>query len=70
MVGYRTAKNLIIEIKTESSQTHAHAHAHAHKMTERFDLVVFGASGFTGNYVAKLLDERKVKYSVALAGRR
>jgi short subunit dehydrogenase-like uncharacterized protein len=36
----------------------------------RYDLVVFGATGFTGKFVAKLLDERNVTYKVALGGRR
>ena len=35
----------------------------------KFDLVVFGATGFTGKRVIKYLRDRKVKYSVAIAGR-
>eukprot|EP00835_Amoeboradix_gromovi_P003495 NODE_233_length_13658_cov_0.453647.p3 type:complete len:349 gc:universal NODE_233_length_13658_cov_0.453647:11492-12538(+) len=35
----------------------------------KFDLVVFGATGFTGKRVVKYLKDRKVKYSVAIAGR-
>ena len=35
----------------------------------KFDLVVFGATGFTGKRVVKYLRDRKVKYSVAVAGR-
>ena len=35
----------------------------------KFDLIVFGASGFTGKRVIKYLRDRKVGYSVALSGR-
>eukprot|EP00048_Salpingoeca_helianthica_P023178 m.22799 g.22799 ORF g.22799 m.22799 type:complete len:424 (-) comp8371_c0_seq1:647-1918(-) len=39
------------------------------EQSRRYDLVVFGATGFTGKFVAKLLDERNVEYSIALGGR-
>ncbi len=38
-------------------------------MSRDFDLVVFGATGFTGKFVVKYLQEKAPGVSVAVAGR-